>query len=145
MFISLRSGFLELRPSFRTPDFKAVRTAREHGVALRFQPGLLAMHDRQQEPALLVRCAKLRAGIKMPDENPMLLLRDRDVLSRLVADSLENLRRHRCQALLRRVWHDEEFVRIASPPTGWNRYAAFLIEGVPELSEKDRVGSWRVR
>lgn len=120
-------------PAWQIPDFEAAPSTDERDLAFQFQ--FAAKIIRQEETALFVCGAVLRAGVEMAQKNSQIARGNvRHVFGR-GADPREFVGRHDEQKLVVRFRHHEELFRLAvAAPARGNGEPMFVIELMTKFS-----------
>ena len=145
MLISGRLFLLCALPPLQIPNFKTAATADEYDLAL--QSNFFTKIFRQNEAALLIGCAMLRAGMELPEKNTAIARGNIRVRFGGRAHTRKFFRRHDQKKLVSRFRKNDEFLGVTAPPARGNGDSIFLVNGVTKLAGVEAlVGRmhWRV-
>src|SRR5438270_12826449 len=141
VLISGRLLFVSAFSPLQIPNFKAAASANQHDLA--FQSHFLAKIFRENEAALLVGRAMLRAGVKLSEKNSSVACRNVRVGFGRRAHTRKFFRRHDQEKLVSRFRKNDEFFGVTTSPARGNGDSIFFVEGVAKFAGKEAL-VWRV-
>jgi hypothetical protein len=145
VLISRRLLFVSAFSTLQIPNFKAAAPANQHDLAL--QSDFLAKIFRENEPALFVGRAVLRAGVKLPKKNATIARGNIRVGFGGRAHTRKFFRRHDQKKLVSRFRKNDEFFGVTASPARGNGDSVLLVNEVTKLAGVEalvRRVHWRV-
>ena len=142
MLVSGGLLFMCAFPALQIPNFKTAAATDQSDLA--FQSNFLAKLFRQNETALSIRRAVLRARMQVTQKNPAIARGDSRVRLRRGTHAGKLFRRHDHEKLIRRFRKNDELPgTIVSPARGYGD-AIFLVDGMTEFAGEELRRRWRV-
>jgi hypothetical protein len=142
MLIGGRLFFMRPFPALQIPNFKTPATPHQGNLA--FQSHFLAKVFRQNEPALFIGRAVLRARMQLTKKNAPVARGNIRIRFRGRAHTGKLRRRHDQEKLMTRFRKNDELLgAIASPARGY-RDAIFFVDEMTELAGIEEL-RWRRR
>ena len=132
MLISGRLLLVSALSPLQIPNFKTAATADEYDLAL--QSNFFTKIFRQNEAALLIGCAMLRAGMELPEKNTAIARGNIRVRFGGRAHTRKFFRRHDQEKLIIRLRKKDEFLGGTASPARGNGDSVFFVDEVTKLS-----------
>src|SRR6266446_1955904 len=145
VLISRRLLFVSAFSTLQIPNFKAAAPANQYDLAL--QSGFLAKIFRENEPALFVGRAVLRARVKLPEKNATIARGNIRVGFGGRAHARKFFMRHDQKKLVSRFRKNDELFGVTTSPARGNGDSIFFVDGVTKFAGVEAlVGRmhWRV-
>jgi len=131
--------------TLQIPNFKATAPANQHDLA--FQSNFLAQVFWENEPALFVGRAVLRAGVELPKKNATITRGNIRVGFGGRAHTRKFFRRHDQKKLMSRFRKNDEFFGVTASPARGNGDSVLLVDEMTKLAGVEalvRRVHWRV-
>ena len=132
MLISGRLFLLSALPPLQIPNFKTAAAPDQHDLA--FQFNFFAKIFRQNEAALFIGCAMLRARVELTKKNAPIARGNIRIRFGGTTHTRKFFRRHDQKKLVSRFRKNDEFLGVTAPPARWNGDSIFLVNGVTKLA-----------
>jgi hypothetical protein len=132
VLVSRRFLFVRLFPFLQIPNLKTAAAANEHDLAL--QANFFAKILRQNEAALFVDGAMLRAGVELTKKNAPIARGNIRIGFGGGAHARKFFRRHDQKKLVSRFRKNDEFLGVTTSPARGNGESILFVDGVTKLA-----------